>query len=719
MKKHAVTLALVAIAVLLGVWLFLDRDSVTEDERKKRENNVFVAWRRDELRRLVIAHDNETITLERDAAKDASWRMKSPRDERVDTAAMERLLTTLEFATVQRKIGESPATLGFDAPRAHGEVQMGAMVVRFALGGASPRPEGSGYLRIDDRPPVVVSKEVVSALLAPADTYRDRTVVPYLSIDLSKLELRHAAGSVTLERHDERSFKVASRGVLASRNGLDRLWNALAEMRAEAFPKDADVDRLTAAPKLTMIMTPKDAGKPAGELVIGEACPGQPNDVVVLRKSPTKVAACAPKSTLEALLVDADTLVDKQLFSVKFDEVEEVRLELLGAAGGAGTADGGSGPRAIEAARRGTGFHLREPADRDLDAGEADAMTELLGRLTDAAASSVERAGAPFTAYARARLRFGDHEEVVEVASPGEKGVAIARRAHDGALLTIAPEVVRRLLPRETTFRPRGIFAEQGRRVSKLVFRCGLPQELVDDGGGFRMVEPKGYEVSGKVRQIVDALTRGKIDTWVSDVDDGSFGFGAAETACRVVVAFADGNAPATITFGAEGESGIYGKVDTRAGVFVAPKSMHKWMTEIHVSETSLRYEFDRVERVRTTFRGREVAIRQPLMKEAMGRIVATPVAFGRAAIAALPPPELVIEVFPEGGASARVQCRPPLHPETRNPARRCTKDGSEVVFEVVQSSLFNLLPQDVFEAAERDASVPGAGDAAADARSP
>lgn len=724
MKKHAATLVLLLLALGLVVYVLRTSDSVTESERKKRENNVFVAWRREELKRIVISHDNETITLERDVAKDTSWHMKSPRDERVDTAAIERLLSTLEFATVQRKVSESAATLGLDQPRAHGEVQMGAIVIKFALGADSPRPEGSAYLRVDDGAPIVVAKELATTLLQPSDTYRDRTVVPYLSIDLAKLELRHAGGTVSLRRHDKRSFLVDARGVLASRNGLDRIWNALAEMRAETFPKDADADRLTSSPKLTMIMTPNDASKPAGELVIGDACPGQPNDVVVLRKAPARVAACAPKGVLEALSVDNDALVDARLFSVKFDEVEEIRLAAAGSASDAGGSDAAAGLRAIEAARKGTGFRLREPSDRDLDAAEAEAFTELLGRLTDSKATRVEKGGGAFTAVSSARVRFGDLEETVEVGAPDDKGGATVRRLHDGALLGVDAEVARRLAPRDTSFRPRTIFTETDRRVAKLVFRCGFPQEVVDDGTGFKMVEPKGYEASGKLRQIADALTRGKIDTWVADIDDGSFGFAAPDdkAACRVIIAFADGKAPATISFGKEGEGGVYAKVDVRPGVFVAPKSLHAWMTGVHVSETSLRSEFERTERVRVTYRGKEVTgIQQPLMKEAMGRIVANAIGFGRKAIAELPAPETTIEVFPEGGAPVRIQCRPPEHPEARNPPRRCTKDGSEVVFEVAQIFFQNLLPHAVFEQNAKSAAADGGGglDAGADAKAP
>lgn len=74
MKKYAGTLFLFAIAVGLGVWLWLDRHNVTVSERKRRENNVFVAWRKEDIARIEIAHGGgaasaETIVLERDPKK--------------------------------------------------------------------------------------------------------------------------------------------------------------------------------------------------------------------------------------------------------------------------------------------------------------------------------------------------------------------------------------------------------------------------------------------------------------------------------------------------------------------------------------------------------------------------------------------------------------------------------------------------------------------------
>ena len=573
MKKHATTLVLLLLAVVLGVWLWIDRDKVSEGERKRRESSAFVAWRKDEVSRVEIAHPGETVVLERDAKSDSPWRMTSPRAERADQAAVERLLTTMEFASVVRKPTES-AALGLEQPRASGAVTMGGLVMRFVLGAPSPRPEGSSYFRLDGEPPIVVSKELADTLLQGADAYRDRAVVPYLSLDLSHFAVSHPGGGFTLDRLDERTFKVAERGVVASREDLDSVWSALAEMRAESFPKEADVERLTASPRLTITMKPKD-GRPEAVLVAGDACPGHPDDVVVLRKEPTRVAACAPKGAIEALLkATPAALVDRHPFSFRADEIEELRLEPVP-----------SGPSAIEIARKGTGWHERVPADRDLSADEADAASELVSRIAKSEAEDVaEGDHAPFEAIARATVRSGPREEIVEVGRTRSDGRVPLRRVRDDARLVMSRLSGGRLVPRSVTLAPRALLGET-RRVTRVLLACGVRQELVDEGSGLKLVEPKGYETDGSILQLVDALTRGRVDEWVADADDGSFGL--SSDACRVVLSFADGNAPATIRFGAEAEGGVFGTVEGKGPVFLVGKSVRDLAKKIYVSRAA------------------------------------------------------------------------------------------------------------------------------------
>lgn len=681
MRRHATTIVLLFVALALGVWLWLDRDQVTEGERARREHSVFAAWRRDDVSRIEIGHDGETIVLEKEPGEDALWRMLSPRDERVDPQAVERLMTTFEFASVVRKVGsvsgEDDAQLGFDAPRAWGSVTMGSLRFRFALGAESPRPEGSGYLRVDDGAPFVASRELVETLLASSDTYRDRTVVPYLSLEMARFEVLHEGGGFEVERLDARSFKVGGLGLIASRAALDRIWTALAEMRAETFPKDADAERLTERPRLTVRMTSKESGRPPGEILVGAECPGHPNDVVVLRTKPTRVAACAPKGAVQALLeLTPESLVDERPFSLRHDEIEELRLERIG---------DGVGPSAIEVARKGTGFYQREPEARDLSAGEADAVSELLVRIErDRADEVAPSGGAPFEAAYRAKIRAGEHEEAIEIgALDAGAGPVRVRRLRDGALLSVSRAVARRLVPRETTTRPRELLTDT-RRVQRVVLRCGAAQELVDEGNGLRLVDPAGYDTDGAIVQLVDALFRGKVDAWVADADDGSFGM--EPEGCRVVVAFADGDAPVTVRFGAEGEGGVYGTVDGRPEVFVAPPSLVELAKRIYVSRASLRVDPARVESVRVTARGAAVRADPAGFREAMGGLFADRVVTLDASDVGRVEVEITVALVDAGGAK-RIVCGPVV-----DHWRRCAVSGTRAVFDVHPSSLRGLV---------------------------
>jgi hypothetical protein len=683
-----VTLALVALALALGVWLWRDRAGVTDDERTSRKNSVFVAWRRDELTRITIAHEGETVVLEREVdgdgrlahGKEGAWRMRSPRQERADPVAVERLVATLEVATVARRASES-ASLELDPPRASGSVRMGDVEVPFVLGGTSPRPEGSGYFRVGREAPVVVTREVVEALLASSDVYRDRAVVPYLATELARVEVRRPDGGFTLERLDDRSFRTVESGVLTSRVALERLWAALAEMRAEAFPKDADVERLIARPAVTLALTPKDANKPRAELVIGEACPGHPADVVVVVRAPARSAACAPKDVLAAFALEASQLDERRVFGVRMDEIEELRLERS-----AGVAAEGA-PRAIELARKGTGFHERAPEDRDLNSAEAEAGTELLTRLASSEATSVARAPAgapPFVAVARARVRAGEHEESVDVGAPRADGGATLRRVLDDARLEVDAAVVRRLVPRATSLRPRDVLTGEPRRAVGVTLGCGVAQELRDRGEGMRLVSPAGYETDGAIVQLLDGLLRGHIDAWVADADDGRFGFGPS--ACRVAVSFDDDRGPEVVWFGAEGEGGVYARVESRAGVMVAPKALRELAGRLYVSRALLgsasSSSSSSVEAVRVTVGGRPVA---GVPAGAVAGLSAARVVSLTREVGSV---EVVIEAsLAEGGPPRRVLCG-----AVQGGERRCAVDGVLATFVVSESRLAPLL---------------------------
>ena len=644
MKRHGTTIVFLVLAAALSLWLWFDREKVSTTESTLREKNAFVAWRKDDLSRIEIAHDDETIVLERESHV---WQMRAPRAERVDGPAVDRLLGTLEYATRVRAADEGAK--GMSPLRAHGAITMGALSFRFALGGPSPRPEGSSYFRVDDGAPFVVSKELADALLAPADTYRDRTVVPYLSTDIQRFE---AEGHYVLERLDDRAMRA--NGLLASRVAVDRVWSALAEIRAESFAND---ESLIASRRLVLAITPKDRTKPDAELVFGDACPGHPADVVVVRTKPTRVEACVPRVSLDVLggLAPAD-LAERHPFFFHHDEIEELRLEPVGAG------------KAIEVARRGTGFHLREPEDRELDGGEAEAMSELLQAIESSVAEDAPVHGGIVGAIGRAKIRVGEIEEVVEVGALDlVRREAHLHRLRDDAVLRVGLPVARRLLARATTLHPLALVTP--RAVTHVGLRCGTAQELADEGGGLRLVTPPGYATDGAATQLVDAIAKGKAVAWVADADDGTFGI---DGACKVSLG------DVTVSLGAEGEGGFYATVEGEPGVLVVPPSVHTLAERIYVSHALLGPE----PITALAVGGRPVAPADPLANVLAERVVTV-------ASNDVGPVDLVLDVTQATAATPkhRITCG-----KVGERGRRCAVTGTKALFDVDPRNLDAVL---------------------------
>jgi hypothetical protein len=444
---------------------------------------------------------------------------------------------------------------------------MKPLVYHFALGGPAPVPADAAYFRVDGEGTFVVSKDFAASLMSSADTYRERVVVPYLSLDLAALTVEGPEGRLSVSRADDISFKLSSTGLRASRDGMDRLWGALAEARAESFLTDAEAERELGAAPVRVTMTPKDK-RPEGMLALGGACPGHPDDVVLVRSTPTREAACVPKGAKEGLSLPEASLVDRRLFAARADEVAEITLETVP-------------PRlTVELARSGHGWHQRKPRDRDLATDEVDRMNELVTKLTQGEAVTVERAGAAEgEPRARVRVRRGssDVEEVVDVLA----GSDLVRRAFDGALLRIPDALARRLVPSEIALRGRSVFGDKvdARGAVALETRCdGVHQSLGRDHDEWRMVEPRGYRADPLATADLTGLVKNaQADSWIADRDDGSFGLAPSSCSASLELAGEGGKTTLALVFGKEAEGGLYyAQASNDPAVFLAPRSLRE-----------------------------------------------------------------------------------------------------------------------------------------------
>jgi hypothetical protein len=275
---------------------------------------------------------------------------------------------------------------------------------------------------------------------------------------------------------------------------------------------------------------------------------------------------------LPGLHITPAELVDKRLFAARGDEIAELVLEPVP-----------SGPK-VEIARKGTGWHERTPTDRDLASDEVDEANALVTSLAKGEAIDVTRGdlGAPFEARARARIQRGEGKgaETVELGPPAPSGGALVKRLADGAILRVSDALARRLVPSPIALRGKQVFVPSldGKVANALETQCdGRAQRLVRSADGWFVQRPAGYVAdSADTADLVNAVSRVEAEGWVSEGDDGTFGFD--KSACSITLGYEDDGGTRTvgIAFGREAEKDQYfARPLGQQGVFLASRSIH------------------------------------------------------------------------------------------------------------------------------------------------
>ncbi len=571
-RSEIASVVLIAGAVgAMGYLWFFDRGSVTDTERTTRAADVFPAFRKGEVTRIVLARGSEQLVLERIAASDVGgggWAMRAPRDEPAETGAVEALLQELETATRVRKVDGAE---GFESPRATGSIAMGRVTYAFTLGGAAPTPAGAGYLRLEGEGAFVVPASLVGALLKPADTFRIRQLTPYGVADARRVEVRAPGGTFAIERTEAGDFRLAGGGLRVGHSAIDRLTSAIAEARADTFLTDA---RVPAGPVTVVSLDPIDPTGRRIELSIGGVCPTDAHDVVAVRTSPApQVAACVASGVVEAL--GAPAVVDPRLIYATADDVAELTIATLPSG------------MTMDLARAENGWHERLPDNRTLEGDDAEAASAFVATLVAAAGEAHGKGDLPSPPLLRVTVvRAQDRAtEIVDIAIAAE-GSATARRAEDGALLSLTANVAQALTPRPTALRSATLFPSELRsmEIRSLATSCGnVTQELSHGDSGWSMQTPAGYAADvARAIDAVDALEHARAESWLPE--GAAFGFDEAKCSLSVALGSDAGVRRVGVVFGREGQGGVYAHLEGETSVFVAPTALRdvasRWMID-------------------------------------------------------------------------------------------------------------------------------------------
>jgi len=540
----SVVLIVSAVGAMGYLWFF-DRGSVTDTEREARAADVFPAFRKGDVTRITLSRGGEQLVLERIAPSDGGgggWMLRAPRDESAETGAVEALLQELESATRVRKVDGAQ---GFEAPRATGTIAMGRITYRFTLGAPAPTPTGAAYMKLEGEGAFVVPASLADALLKPADAFRIRQLTPYGIADAKRVDVRAPGGAFALERAEAGDFRLVAGGLRVGHATVDRLTSAIAEARADAFVADA---RVPAGPVTVVSLEPIDPSSGRVALSIGGTCPNDAHDLVAVRTSPSpQIAACVAHGILDALGTDA--AVDPKLIYATPDDVAELTLATLPSG------------ISIDLARADNGWHERLPDDRLLEGEDADAASALVSAVVGAAGDvhgKGELSGPPRlrVTVVRAQDRA---TELVDVAFAAD-GSATARRAEDGALVSLSAAVAQSLLPRPTALRSAALYPSELRsmEIRSLSTSCdGVTQELSHGDAGWTMVSPAGYAADvARAIDAVDALEHARAQSWITD--SGPFGFDEAKCSLSATLGVEGGSRRIGIVFGREGGGGVY-----------------------------------------------------------------------------------------------------------------------------------------------------------------
>lgn len=189
-----VPLALLVVALgLLGYILAFERGGVSRTEIESRQGLILDKVVREHVDSVRIGTGEQQIVAKREGEGfDEKWTLLAPKKGPANDITVDNFLGNWDYAAPLRTIQilgqEDVARFGFEKPKAYISFGMEATQVELFLGSGKPA-DGGGYVRVDDRPEVmVVDEQVVSFFSAkPEDWLASPNEEPRTLDDLAPL----------------------------------------------------------------------------------------------------------------------------------------------------------------------------------------------------------------------------------------------------------------------------------------------------------------------------------------------------------------------------------------------------------------------------------------------------------------------------------------------------------------------------------------------------
>lgn len=604
-KKHLSAVLLSALAVILGVYvLVIDRHSITTDETEARKYLLLPAWRVDDVTRLdvelalperaaeayVLTRPTKAEDPERTWNLDASG-IGYPAEEQV----VDRMLSVFEYAKVLRTVPPGSvdrAAFGLDKPRVKIAIKMGDLSFKVSIGAVAPSQEGN-YAEVEGRGVYLVTKAFAKSLEVPSDELRSKAFVPYLSTNLSALYIEGEGGVRKFERASwgggrGSGFKFGEgsegpKGLRVDGSRLDQVLVSFGQMQAESFLEKSVADAAS-KPKVTVTMVPKNG--PNGVLAVGGECPSKPDLIVVVRREPSFLAACVPKSVLLPLVRPASDFEDDGIVGATVQEITELSIT--------------RGDKVLDIARTGPGFRVRKPNEAMID---AEVGNHLLSDLVEARGErAADDATIPAGEATTVRIVSQDgttkdgkpveRVEDLEVGPETAEGKHLVIRKEDGAKLWLGAAAASAIRPSDLLLRDLQIVERKPMDLASMtIVAGGVTQSFTQSGPDVALTKPSGKGLTADkafASRAIGAFVDMTAVRWVADEAEAAFGLAEPRFVVTAKLAPVDEKEKTIeLKIGALTDDGVYASISEKKGVFLLPRTYEEVFDRNFVSRAA------------------------------------------------------------------------------------------------------------------------------------
>jgi hypothetical protein len=326
----------ILVALLGGYYVWSERQPKTETGNPK----VF-AFDDKAVQEVTIARGGTTIGLKRDGE---TWRLTQPVEAKADQGPAASLVASLTLARIERTVEEKPASLadfGLEPPALTValKVKDKAEPVTLLLGKNSPTGSWMYAKRGDSSAVLMVPASLKGDLEKTSTDLRDKTIVSLDPAKATRVELKGKDSTIVAAKSGEEWWLEQPIKVKADGFAIDRLVNAVRDLKAKEFMAEATTDfaryGLT-RPDYRVTVSEKDARAPTTVLIARSA-----EKATKSSKSPSPLqeqgqAYVAVKGGKQVFLVDGKVLRDlkkspldlrdKRLLAFEIKDVKGLRV---------------------------------------------------------------------------------------------------------------------------------------------------------------------------------------------------------------------------------------------------------------------------------------------------------------------------------------------------------------------------------------------------------